>query len=303
MYFIGQLLDPSQWDYSRNTFNISGPQLLFNIADKNEITQKDVDNAYKLLDYYVGTVDDINEENYMRGNFEIKGVRAKYQYTKLDNSDIKTQAMDSMKSELGKISFDTEPNNENGLKHPIAYTFMFIQWEAHRVMSHELIRNLSLTFATIAIVSLTLIANLQVCILVLLSVVFTLINVCGYAYYMGLTIETCTSIILILTAGLALDFAAHVGVIFACFKTGTRQTKMRLTLENIGPAVLNGGISTFLAFVILAFSETYVFQTFFKMFGMVVMFGLFNGLIFLPVLLSLIGPESFEPSFSISSNI
>ena len=63
MYFISQLLDPSQWDYSRNTFNISGPQLLFNIADKNEITQKDVDNAYKLLDYYVGTVDDINEEN------------------------------------------------------------------------------------------------------------------------------------------------------------------------------------------------------------------------------------------------
>ena len=105
-----------------------------------------------------------------------------------------------------------------------------------------------------------------------------------------------------MTAGLALDFAAHVGVIFACLKTGTRQTKMRLTLENIGPAVLNGGISTFLAFVILAFSETYVFQTFFKMFGMVVMFGLFNGLIFLPVLLSLIGPESFEPSFSISSS-
>ena len=63
-------------------------------------------------------------------------------------------------------------------------------------------------------------------------------------------------------------------------------------LENIGPAVLNGGISTFLAFVILALSKTYVFQTFFKMFAMVVTFGLFNGLIFLPVLLSLIGPSS-----------
>ena len=58
--------------------------------------------------------------------------------------------MDSMKSELGKISFDTS-NSENDLQHPIAYTFMFIQWEANRVISHELIRNLSLTFGTIAI--------------------------------------------------------------------------------------------------------------------------------------------------------
>ena len=42
----------------------------------------------------------------------------------------------------------------------------------------------------------------QVCILVFLSVVFTVINVCGFAHYMGLTIEIVTSIILILTVGL-----------------------------------------------------------------------------------------------------
>ena len=34
--------------------------------------------------------------------------------------------------------------------------------------------------------------------------------------------------------------------------------------RNIGPAVLNGGLSTFLAFVLLAFSNSYVFLTFFK---------------------------------------
>ena len=60
--------------------------------------------------------------------------------------------------------------------------------------------------------------------------------------------------------------------------------------RQIGPAVFNGGFSTFLAFILLAFSDSYVFLTFVKMFGMVVVFGLFHGLIFLPVLLSLIGP-------------
>ena len=45
---------------------------------------------------------------------------------------------------------------------------------------------------------------LQTCALVLASVAFSVTNVCGYAYFMGLTIEIVTSIILILSVGLAL---------------------------------------------------------------------------------------------------
>lgn len=36
------------------------------------------------------------------------------------------------------------------------------------------------------------------------------------------------------------------------------------TLGNIGPAVFNGGLSTFLAFVLLGASNSHVFTTFFK---------------------------------------
>ena len=35
-------------------------------------------------------------------------------------------------------------------------------------------------------------------------------------------------------------------------------------LSDIGPAVFNGGVSTFLAFVLLSASGSYVFTTFFK---------------------------------------
>ena len=100
--------------------------------------------------------------------------------------------------------------------------------------------------------------------MVFVCVVFSVINVCGYAHFMGLTIEMVTSISLILSVGLALDYAAHFGVIFSCLKTGTREEKMRKSLEEIGSAVLNGGFSTFLAFFLLAFSDAYAFNTFFK---------------------------------------
>ena len=64
----------------------------------------------------------------------------------------------------------------------------------------------------------------------------------------------------------------------------------------LGPAVFNGGFSTFLAFVLLAGSKSHVFMTFFKVFLLVVVFGLFNGLFVLPVVLSLIGPTSYKSS-------
>ena len=57
-------------------------------------------------------------------------------------------------------------------------------------------------------------------------------------------------------------------------------------------AIQNGGITTFLAFILLANSVSHVFHTFFKIFVLVVLFGLFQGLVLLPVILSEVGPTS-----------
>ena len=62
-------------------------------------------------------------------------------------------------------------------------------------------------------------------------------------------------------------------------------------MNKIGPAVLNGGLSTLLAFILLSTSKSYVFLSFFKVFFLICVFGLFHGLVALPVALALIGPE------------
>ena len=46
------------------------------------------------------------------------------------------------------------------------------------------------------------------------------------------------------------------------------------------------------AFILLANSQSHVFLTFFKVFFLVVTFGLYHGLIVLPVFLVLFGPKS-----------
>jgi len=65
-------------------------------------------------------------------------------------------------------------------------------------------------------------------------------------------------------------------------------------VSTIGPAVFNGGLTTFLALFLCGFSTSHVFITFFKVFSLTVVFGLFHGLLFFPVVLSLLGPEDSD---------
>merc|ERR1712123_190587 len=77
-----------------------------------------------------------------------------------------------------------------------------------------------------------------------------------------------------------------------CFmaQTGDSNERTIKTLRDIGPADLNGGFSTFLAFVLTAGSTSHVFSTFFKVFFLVAVFGLYHALVLLPVMLSIFGP-------------
>lgn len=62
----------------------------------------------------------------------------------------------------------------------------------------------------------------------------------------------------------------------------------------MGSSVFHGAVSTFLAIIILAFSKSYIFEVFFKMWFGIIIFGVANGFILLPVLLSFIGPAQLE---------
>ena len=111
------------------------------------------------------------------------------------------------------------------------------------------------------------------------------------------------AIFITISIGLCVDYSAHIAHAFMVAK-GSRDDRMKQTLTCIGPAVLNGGISTFLAFVLLSMSKSIIFLTFFKVFFLVVVFGLFHGLLFLPVVLSLVGPKSMaNQGFARSSSI
>ncbi|XP_011861607.1 PREDICTED: patched domain-containing protein 3-like isoform X1 [Vollenhovia emeryi] len=205
------------------------------------------------------------------------------QHIPISTSSDQIRAMQSIRDAVNSVNFT------QGYDHLAIYSLDYIAWASNKIIGEELIRNLSLEILAVAVVTLVLLRNLLASFWVMCCVLFTLIDLLGSMYFLGLTIEMSSTIMILLCAGLAVDYAAHVALEFIR-TSGSKHERALATFNVIGPAVFNGGMSTFLAFVLLGFSQAYVFTTFFKLITSVVVFGLFHGLLFLPVILSFAGP-------------
>lgn len=139
----------------------------------------------------------------------------------------------------------------------------YATWETNKVIKRELFRNLGVATAVVAMTTLVLLASVSASCMVVLCVVFTLVDMAALIHWWGLTIDIVSCIDLVLAVGLCVDYATHVAHTFLTM-TGDRPQRAADTLATIGPPVLSGGFSTFLAFVFLANSSSHVFQSFFK---------------------------------------
>lgn len=211
-------------------------------------------------------------------NFKIAVKKIKY-----DDLSNKLKTMEDLQSRIS-----TYFNKETCFAHASKY----LQWSINNIIEKELLRNISLAFASVLIITLILITNVRTSLMVGSSVILTMINITGSLYLWGINIETTSCVILTISVGLVVDYSVHIGHTFMTV-AGEKNHRMIVTVKEIGPPVFHGGFSTFIAVLPLSVSITYPFQTFFKIFFLVVLFGLFHGLIYLPVLLSVAGPAPY----------
>ena len=141
--------------------------------------------------------------------------------------------------------------------------------------------------------TLILLADILGSVLVLITVALSLVDLCGFMHTWGITIDVVSSVDVIIAIGLCIDYSVHICHAFLTV-SGTRKERAKAAVLDMGMAVLNGGVSTLIAFILLAGSDSHVFSVFFRIFLLVIIFGLFHGLILLPVVLSLIGPPAYN---------
>ena len=135
---------------------------------------------------------------------------------------------------------------------------------------------------------------------VFLCVLFTNTCLFGLVYFWALSLNPLVVLNIVIAIGISVDYSAHIGYAFLTTPVPEnkgidtpkkiRYYKARVSLSTMGASVFHGGFSTFLAILVLAPGGTYIFVVFFRIWMGIIIFGMTNGFLLLPVLLSFIGP-------------
>merc|ERR1719433_963180 len=194
----------------------------------------------------------------------------------------------------------TEVLTQSAAPYNFSHSKIYAAWETDEIIGFELWRNIGLAMACVFVVTLILLANLPICLMVLLSVVLTLVDIVGFLHFWDITIDIISCVNIVLAIGLCVDYSVHIGHAYMV-AAGNRVERAQEAVGSIGPAVFNGGFTTFLALVLLGASSSHVFLSFFKVFVLTVVFGLFHGLFLFPSLLAMLGPQN-RSNMTTSSN-
>lgn len=91
--------------------------------------------------------------------------------------------------------------------------------------------------------------------------------------------------------GFSVEFCVHIAIAFNRFVGKKRDRAMR-AIFHMGSSVLVGiGSTKFIGVMVLAFAPSTLFRLYyFRMYLFIILLGLFNGLMVIPLLLSRIGP-------------
>merc|ERR1711907_440721 len=122
------------------------------------------------------------------------------------------------------------------------------------------------------------------------GIVYSVISLVGFMHWWDITVSGVSTIYILISVGLTVDYSAHIAHMFVT-STGTSVQRAVKALVRIGPSVFNAIVSTFVAVIILAFSNSYVFRIFFKALCLTVLLGGAHGLFFLPTMLSIFGGD------------
>ena len=172
-----------------------------------------------------------------------------------------------------------------------AYSDISPAWEVEEILVGEMFRNLSVALLSVLVIIFITLADSRACLVIMMCVIFTMIDVVGISYMLDMTIDPFSTICYIIGVGLSVDYGAHIAHAFIISK-GTKKQRATKGFVSISPAIVHGGVSTLLALAPTAFSQSHTFITFFRIISSTAVFGLYHGLVFLPVMLALFGTDS-----------
>ncbi|XP_033752141.1 patched domain-containing protein 3-like [Pecten maximus] len=172
----------------------------------------------------------------------------------------------------------------------VAYAPSFIFFEQYIAILPSTLQTVGVAVAVIFVITALFMPSPLLILYVTVSMVMIMTGIFGFMHFWDLTLSSITMIHVIMSVGFSVDFSAHICHAFMTVEGITRDEKVKNAVLRSGGPIWNGAISSFIGIIMLVFSKSYIFRSFFKVMLLVIIFGIGHALFFLPVILSLIGP-------------
>lgn len=173
-----------------------------------------------------------------------------------------------------------------------------LDYEQYVVFVRDVVTSISLSMMAVFLVVLFITGDIRVTLMVLISVALVDLFLLGLIHFWDLTMNNIVVVNLVIGLGLSVDYSAHIGHTYLTTEPPAECTtnsekrlfKARVAVSKMGSSVLHGGFSTFLAIIVLSGAKSYIFVAFFRLWFGIIVFGMANGFILLPIVMSFVGP-------------
>ncbi|KAL4535608.1 hypothetical protein Ndes2526A_g06428 [Nannochloris sp. 'desiccata'] len=176
-----------------------------------------------------------------------------------------------------------------------SYSIFHVFFEQYLTLGGEALTMLGSAAVAIFVLCLIATSSPWAAALVLGTLTMLCIDLAGVMAVAGIQANAVSLVNLAAAVGIGVEFCVHIMHAFM-EAPGTKEQRIAAALTDVGAAVLSGITATKLVGVaVLAGAHTAIFRIyFFKFYLALVVLGALHGLVFLPIVLSVVGPEAFH---------
>nr|CAD7262461.1 unnamed protein product [Timema shepardi] len=202
----------------------------------------------------------------------------------LSNTERITRALGQVRALCRKFEERGLPNYPSGIP--------FLFWEQYLGLRQSLGLALLCALGAVFLVVSVLLLSLWAATLVVGALAAIVLQLLGLMGVLGIKLSAVPAVLLVVAVGIGVHFTLHICLGFVS-SIGCRNRRISLALEHMFAPIMHGALTTLLGVFMLAFSEfDFIVSYFFSVLVTLVLIGLVNGLVFFPVLLSLVGPAA-----------